>query len=238
MGEEAYQYGSKHFGEKYASEYEFALAGEPTSLDIVHATKGSLWVSVATAGKAAHASQPELGENAILKLTGALHLMESTLAAELAEFQHDVLGKTTMNVGTIKGGTIPNIVPEHATAQLDIRTTPSMYQAGGALDYLAGFIDRHQLPLTITKAEENPPMETPLDHPWIEKMQAANPQSQAVGAPWFSDAAHLGKAGIPSICVGPGNIAQAHTKDEFIRIEDLEAGVVYFENLIRSLAHC
>lgn len=81
-------------------------------------------------------------------------------------------------------------------------------------------------------------METPLDHPWIEKMQAANPQSQAVGAPWFSDAAHLGKAGIPSICVGPGNIAQAHTKDEFIRIEDLEAGVVYFENLIRSLAHC
>ena len=80
-------------------------------------------------------------------------------------------------------------------------------------------------------------MEVADDNSWILLMQAANPLSKTVSAPWFSDAAHLNAAGIPSICIGPGSINQAHTKDEFIRITDLEAGVDYFENFIRSLAN-
>lgn len=239
MGEEAFQHGSKHFGKHYASHYVFALAGEPTSLDIVHVTKGSLWVTVRTTGRAAHASQPELGDNAILKLTRALDIMDQKLTQQLANYQHPILGKTSINFGTIKGGTIPNIVPENASAQLDIRTTPSVTKEGGALKLLKKFISENNLPLTINSPdpEENPAMETPADHPWIQKMQLANPTSKAVGAPWFSDAAHLCNAGIPSICIGPGNIAQAHTKDEFISIDDLENGVTYFQNFIQSLAN-
>ncbi len=235
MGEESNQWGSKHFARNHANKYEFALVGEPTSLNIVHTTKGSLWTTLQTSGKAAHSSQPELGENAILKLTSSLDRMNRKLTARLASYTHPVLGHSTLNIGVIHGGSRPNIVPDSASAEIDIRLTPSLHEAGGALNLLENFISENNLPLTIVNPQENPPMEVATDHPWIKKMISANPQSSPVGAPWFSDAAHLNDAGIASVCIGPGSIDQAHTKDEFIQITDLEAGVQYFERLIKSL---
>ncbi len=236
MGEESSQWGSKHFAKKHAGEYSFALVGEPTSLDIVHTTKGSLWTTLKTSGKAAHSSQPELGENAILKLTSSLDRMNRKLTARLASYTHPVLGHSTLNVGVIQGGSRPNIVPDSASAEIDIRTTPSLHADGGALKLLEDFIIENKLPVEVMEAQENPPMELATDSVWIKKMMSANTGSKAVGAPWFSDAAHLNEAGIPSVCIGPGSITQAHTKDEFIQISELEAGVEYFEKFIKSLA--
>ncbi len=236
MGEEASQHGSKHFGKQHASEYEFGLAGEPTSLEIVNITKGSLWATLQATGKAAHASQPEAGDNAILKIAKALVQFEQSITGRLATYTHPSLSHSTLNVGTITGGKQPNIVPDFASAQIDIRTTPALYDESGALALVENVIDELALPLKVFNPHENPPMEVSDDNPWIMRMQAANPESKTVSAPWFSDAAHLNAAGIPSICIGPGSINQAHTKDEFIRITDLEAGVDYFENFIRSLA--
>ncbi|BDS08360.1 succinyl-diaminopimelate desuccinylase [Oceaniferula spumae] len=237
MGEEASQHGSKHFAEHHANEYEFAMAGEPTSLDIVHLTKGSLWATLTATGKAAHASQPELGDNAILKLARALDKLDNTLSPQLKEYTHPVLGHSTLNVGTFIGGKQPNIVPDLASAQIDIRMTPSLTEASGAQALVEKVIAEQELPLKVVNPHENPPMDVPADNPWIQKMIAANTESKPVGAPWFSDAAHLNAAGLPSICIGPGSIDQAHTKDEFIKISDLEAGVVYFERLIKYLAY-
>lgn len=236
MGEEASQHGSKHFVKHHANEYAFALVGEPTSLDIVHVTKGSLWATLEATGKSAHASQPELGENAILKLTSSLDRINRKLTTRLATYTHPVLGHSSLNIGTIQGGSIPNAVPNYAEAQVDIRTTPTLHHDGGALNLLENFITEQSLPLRVTRPHENPPMEVATDNLWIQKMQTANPTSQPVGAPWFSDAAHLNAAGIPSVCIGPGSIDQAHTKDEFIHIGDLEAGVTYFERFIKQLA--
>jgi acetylornithine deacetylase/succinyl-diaminopimelate desuccinylase-like protein len=236
MGEEASQHGSKFFAKHHASEYVFALAGEPTSLDIVHVTKGSLWATLSASGKAAHASQPEAGDNAILKLARALDQFDQHITRELAGYTHPILGHSTLNVGTIKGGKQANMVPDSAATEIDIRTTPSLYQDTGALALVEKIIAEQQLPIKVVNPHENPPMDVPDDNPWIKRMQSANPSSKTVGAPWFSDAAHLNAAGIPSICIGPGSIDQAHTKDEFIRVVDLEDGVAYFENFIRSLA--
>jgi len=141
MGEESSQWGSRHFAEHHASGYELALVGEPTSLDIVHVTKGSLWATLSTTGKAAHSSQPERGENAILKLTRALDTIDRDLTPILAGFVHPVLGRSTQNIGMITGGSRPNIVPDAAGAQIDIRTTPSLYESGGALEVLKTFIN-------------------------------------------------------------------------------------------------
>ena len=236
MGEEASQHGSKHFAKHHASDYDFAIAGEPTSLDIVHVTKGSLWLTLRATGKAAHASQPEAGENAILKLARALDMFDLHITSKLATYTHPSLKRSTLNIGVITGGKQPNIVPDLASAQIDIRTTPSLHDGPGALALVEQVISEHQLPLKIISPVENPPMEVAADNPWIQRMQAANPASKAVSAPWFSDAGHLNASGLASVCVGPGSIDQAHTKDEFIRISDLEAGVDYFENFIRSLA--
>ena len=72
MGEESGQWGSKHFAKHHGRDYSFAIVGEPTSLDIVHVTKGSLWATLSASGTAVHSSMPERGDNAIMKLARSL----------------------------------------------------------------------------------------------------------------------------------------------------------------------
>lgn len=235
MGEESGQWGSKDFVMKYGEDYVFALVGEPTSMQVVHVTKGSLWATLRAKGKAAHSSQPERGENAILKLTRALDQLDHHLGTQLATFTHPVLGRSTMNVGMIRGGSRPNIVPDLAEAEIDIRITPALAEAGGALNLLAETIEFHDLPIEIVNPHENPPMETAADHPMIRALLATDSKTGLAGAPWFSDAAHLSNGGIPSICIGPGSIDQAHTIDEFIEIAALEQGAAFFTDFLSRL---
>ncbi len=234
MGEESSQQGSKHFAKHHAHEYEFAIAGEPTSLHIVNMTKGCSWLTITASGTAAHASQPERGENAIMTLARSLDMMNRKLSNRLATYTHPVLGHSTLNIGTLHGGTRPNIVPDFAVAEIDIRVTPSLMEAGGGRAITEAFIQEMQLPVKLTSSHENPPMETVAENPYIKKILEVWPSSQCVGAPWFSDAAHLSQGGIPSVCIGPGSIHQAHTKDEFILVSDLEEGVRFFSAFIRS----
>ncbi len=238
MGEEAGQPGSKHFAKNHAHHYSFAIVGEPTSLQIVHTTKGSLWATLTTKGIAAHASQPETGDNAILKLADSLIKLQEKLEPALAAFTHPSLGHSTLNIGTIHGGTSPNIVPAAASATIDIRQTPSLAAAGGSLRFLQEVIREAGLPLSVSGANENLPMETDIAHPMIQQLLSISPTTKLASAPWFSDAAHLSAAGLPSICIGPGSIDQAHTKDEFITLADLDAGESFFSAFIKSLATC
>ena len=140
-----------------------------------------------------------------------------------------------MNIGTFHGGTRANIVPDHASAQLDIRVTPSLAESTGALALLESTIIELKLPVTISYAHENPPMDTSCENPYLKKLLHARDGASAVGAPWFSDAAHLSRGGIPAVCCGPGSIDQAHTADEFLRVDDLLAGVEHFSRFIASL---
>jgi len=236
MGEESCQWGSKDFAAKYGRDYQFALVGEPTSMQVVHVTKGSLWATLRAKGKAAHSSQPERGENAILKLARALDVLERELGAELATYTHPVLGRSTLNVGVIRGGSRPNIVPDLAEAELDIRITPALAAAGGGLALLRKTREEKQLPVELVNPHENPPMATDASHPMIQALLATAPTTALAGAPWFSDAAHLSHGGIPSICIGPGSIDQAHTVDEFIEISALEDGAEFFARFIAGLS--
>ncbi len=235
MGEESGQWGSKDFAKRHGHHYTFALVGEPTSMQVVHVTKGSLWATLRTTGKAAHSSQPERGENAIMKLARALDQLDAELVPKLATFTHPVLGRSTMNVGVIRGGSRPNIVPDLADAEIDIRITPALASSGGALALLTETIARLGLPLEIVRPHENPPMETDAAHLMIQALLATDPACGLAGAPWFSDAAHLSHGGVPSICIGPGSIDQAHTADEFIDLAQLEAGADFFTKFVRGL---
>jgi acetylornithine deacetylase len=235
MGEESMQWGSKDFAKHHGHDYAFAIVGEPTSLNVVHTTKGSLWTTLRATGKAAHSSQPERGDNAAMKLARALDVLEREISPKLAAYVHPVLGRSTINVGVLRAGSRPNIVPDLAEAEIDIRITPALRDAGGALALLKAEVSRLDLPLEIVKPHENPPMEIPATHPWIDRIQEVRPESKAVGAPWFSDAAHLAHSGVAAVCMGPGSIDQAHTCDEFIDIADLEEGAAFFAEFIRSL---
>jgi acetylornithine deacetylase/succinyl-diaminopimelate desuccinylase-like protein len=235
MGEESGQWGSKHFVARHHAGYDFAVVGEPTSLQVVHVTKGSLWTTLRATGKAAHSSQPERGENAALKLARALDVLDRELTPKLATFLHPVLGRSTMNVGVLRAGSRPNIVPDLAEAEIDIRITPALAAEGGALKLLTETIAALGLLLEIVRPHENPPMETTAEHPMIRALLATSPGTGLAGAPWFSDAAHLSHGGIPSICIGPGSIDQAHTADEFIDIEQLEEGARFFSRFVKDV---
>jgi acetylornithine deacetylase len=237
MAEESGQWGSKDFVQRHGKDYTFALVGEPTSMQVVHVTKGSLWATLRATGKAAHSSQPERGENAILKLARALDQLDHHLGRQLASFTHPVLGHSTMNIGLIRGGARPNIVPDLAEAEIDIRITPTLAASGGALKLLTETIAAFDLPLEILNAHENPPMNTAADHPMVRALLETDPATTLDGAPWFSDAAHLSNGGIPSICIGPGSIDQAHTIDEFIDIAALTQGTQFFIEFIARLKH-
>lgn len=235
MGEESGQWGSKDFVARHGAGYDFAVVGEPTSLQVVHVTKGSLWTTLRATGKAAHSSQPERGENAALKLARALNVLDRELTPKLATFLHPVLGRSTMNVGVLRAGSRPNIVPDLAEAEIDIRITPALAAEGGGLKLLTETIAALGLPLEIVRPHENPPMETAAEHPMIRALLATSPGTGLAGAPWFSDAAHLSHGGIPSICLGPGSIDQAHTADEFIDIEQLEEGARFFSRFVKDV---
>jgi len=142
MGEETQQLGAKHFAKHHGNQYDFGIAGEPTSLDIVHCTKGSLWATLSAKGVAVHASQPERGENAIIKLFTAFQEIMTELDANFSKTSHPILGKSTWNLGTIQGGTRPNVVADQASLSIDIRTIPALWDQGGAAQLLKSLCDK------------------------------------------------------------------------------------------------
>jgi acetylornithine deacetylase/succinyl-diaminopimelate desuccinylase-like protein len=191
---------------------------------------------LAATGRAVHSSRPDAGENAILKLTRALDEIDRAMAKRLPAYADPALGAPTCNVGVIRGGARANIVPDLAEAELDIRTTPALAATpGGAGGFLRAVIEECALPVEMTNPCDNPPMETPSDHPDVRKLLAARPGTHLTGAPWFSDAAHLAAAGLPAVCLGPGSIDQAHTAGEFIDLTALDEGARQFSAYLASL---
>lgn len=234
MGEEAGQPGSKHFAENHADEFEFAVVGEPTELKTVYAHKGCVWLELTAKGKSCHGATPELGDNAVRKLMQLLETMLPDLEKKLPDFSDSVLGNPTVSLGMIEGGTSPNIVPSECRAVLDFRETPALFREGGSRflveNYLceAGLADSVSVRVTC----DSVPLLTDPGHDGVKNLKSIG--SALTTAPWFCDAGRLAEAGIPAVACGPGKIAQAHTKDEFLAIDDLEAGVHFYRRFLET----
>jgi acetylornithine deacetylase/succinyl-diaminopimelate desuccinylase-like protein len=116
---------------------------------------------------------------------------------------------------------------------LDIRTTPHLQKHGGAAPLLRDFVTRIDDTAVVEIVTEALPLDTDPQHPMVNKLVSCG--AELTGAPWFCEAAFLAAAGTPSIASGPGSIAQAHTKDEYISLDDLKSGVAFFRNFLQSL---
>lgn len=234
MSEESAQLGSQHFA-RHHGPYEFAIIAEPTEMKTVHKHKGCLWADVRTCGVAAHGATPERGVNAIVRMAALVRALDSGFREVLAELSGDdpLLGPSTINLGMIRGGTRSNIVPDECTLRVDLRTTPGLLRHGGPVRILSDFVQRHDAEAEIIPLPETYPLDTDADHPIMHKLVACG--APLAGAPWFCDAAFLAAAGTPAVALGPGSIAQAHTKDEFIAVADLKAGVAFFRDFLTSL---
>lgn len=234
MGEEAGQPGSKHFAEHHSEEFDFAVVGEPTELDTVYAHKGCVWLELTARGKSCHGATPELGDNAVRKLMALLSDLLPSLESQLPDFTDPVLGNPTVSLGMISGGTSPNIVPSECRCVLDFRETPALFREGGSQFLLEQFLCKAGLAdsISIRVTCDSVPLLTDASNDGVKKLASIG--SRLTTAPWFCDAGRLAQGGIPAVACGPGKIAQAHTKDEYLEVDDLEAGVDFYRRFIES----
>ena len=215
---------------------DFAIVGEPTCLEVITAHKGDLWLSVETRGRAAHSSQPELGKNAIESMARVVSLLQGPYARSLKRRRHPLLGTATVNVGMITGGKQPNIVPDQCEIRVDRRTLPGEKDTEIIRD-LASFLKRQkcQVRLKDWKGVPSTALETDPDLPLVRRLMKLAGQRRPAGVNYFSDAGVLGQAGIPSVVFGPGDIAQAHTVDEWISTRELESGTDLLTKFLEGL---
>ncbi len=235
IDEENAQAGSRALA-KERLQADLAIVGEPTRLQVVTAHKGSLWLGIETRGKSAHGSRPELGRNAVLEMAKIVTLLETKYAARLTRKTHPLLGRASVSVGTISGGTQANIVPDHCVISVDRRTLPGETQAGVWRE-IKSLLSEANLKAELADEKQVPcvALETDPDLPLVAQFLRCVGQRRPVGVNYFCDAAVLAGAGIPSVAFGPGDIAQAHTADEWISLDSLERGRALLLNFLRSL---
>jgi acetylornithine deacetylase len=212
VGEEGGSDGARA-ANRLAATSKFLVNGEPTESKLASGAKGSLRVTVRTHGRAAHSAYAELGESAIAPMLALLPAVESL---ELPT--DDVLGRTTVNIGTIRAGTAANIVPAHAEAELmfrlvgdvkPIKTAVEKWVKDGRVDVEYGSYIPAQHFHTIPGFEVAP-------------------------VAYTTDIPLLSKWGTP-LLFGPGSIHVAHTPDEFIDVNELRAAVDAYQRIVRSL---
>jgi acetylornithine deacetylase/succinyl-diaminopimelate desuccinylase family protein len=215
---------------------QLAIVGEPTVLRVVTAHKGDVWLQLETRGKAAHSSRPQLGRNAVHAMARIVDALETDYAAELRRRTHPLLGPGTINVGTIAGGAQPNIVPDRCIIWIDRRTLPGETEASVRRE-ISRFLARRNLKASFTGGQTAPclPLETNPDLPLVRQFLRSVGQRRPAGVRFFCDAAVLAEGGIPSVVFGPGDIAQAHTADEWISVRSLERGRDMLLRFLKSL---
>lgn len=211
-----------------------AVVAEPTDLKPVAAHKGTCRWIIGTAGVAAHSSTPHLGKNAIYKMAPIITALEQYAARLATHPPHARLGAPSLSVGTITGGSAVNIVPDFCQLQIDRRLVPGETPES-ATEELA--TELAQFDVTISDPMvAAPPMETsdgsPLVAAALDASRAAGEPTQVDYANYCTNAACYGPLRIPVVVYGPGSIAQAHTKDEWIATNALTAGVVAYQTLI------
>jgi acetylornithine deacetylase/succinyl-diaminopimelate desuccinylase family protein len=217
---------------------DLAIVGEPTGLRIVTAHKGDLWLQLETRGKAAHSARPDLGRNAVHLMAKIVDLLETDYAAQLRRRRHPLLRHATVSVGTIQGGRQPNIVPDSCRIQIDRRTLPGENNADVKREILR-FIHRHSLRATLVDTKDEAPawpLETNPRAPLVQQFLRLAGQTKPAGVDFFTDAGVLAASGVPSVVFGPGDIAQAHTPDEWVAVRQLDRGVAMLTRFLSGLA--
>jgi acetylornithine deacetylase len=214
-----------------------AIVGEPTRLQVVTAHKGSLWLQLATHGRAAHGAMPYLGKNAVHEMARIVDVLETDYAAQLRRRKHPLLGTATVNAGTIAGGTQPNIVPDSCTISIDRRTLPGETETSVRRE-IAALLKLKKLSATISSAKLAPALALETDDKLllVQAFLRSVGQARPAGVDYFCDAAVLSAGGIPSVVFGPGDIAQAHTANEWISLAELERGKNLLLRFLKSLS--
>jgi acetylornithine deacetylase len=221
-----------------------AIVTEPTELEVVVAHKGFAGFEIETRGRAAHGSRPDLGVDAIAKMGGVLVAIER-LDGELraAGPSHPLVGTGSVHASLIEGGQEYSSYPERCALVGERRLVPGETPAhaeGELRTILEGLASADpQLDAALTMGFARPPLELPEGEPFVETVRRV---AEAVlgappalaGRPFWTDAAILAEAGIPTVLLGPGGDG-AHAAVEWVDLDDCERLVEILVGVAREV---
>ena len=217
------------------------IVAEPTLLNVVVAHKGVVRWHCRAAGRAAHSSQPEKGENAIYRMARVVSALETFARQTLPTHgSHPLVGPATLSVGLISGGISVNTVPDHCTIEIDRRLLPDE-EPDAAYREAA---ERLSEALEENHAEYEPPylatggLSDELNRSLADRVAEASRRGggpgERIGVPFGTDAPAFSGLGVPTVVFGPGSIEQAHTVDEWLDVNQLEAAAEIYYDLARQ----
>ena len=217
------------------------IVGEPTLCQPVVAHNGVIRWKVSTQGVAAHSSNPSNGQSAISAMSKLILEFEREYCSKIS-LTHPLTGQAACSINTISGGTAVNIIPNFCEIEIDRRTLPGE-DSEQVLKDMKAVLDSISLrDPTILIGTSTPFVDYQLD-PTVNRefalqiseilieMGLSGEQS---GAGYGTDASTYSKAGIPAVVIGPGSINQAHTKDEWLEIAELDKSVSVYKQIMKS----
>jgi acetylornithine deacetylase/succinyl-diaminopimelate desuccinylase len=220
-----------------------AIVGEPTNLDICIAHRGLEWFEFDFEGKAVHGGKQKEGINAIVKASNFIQLMESKIVPLLNNRKHAITGTSTMNYGTINGGTQPSTVAGDCKIKIDRRWIPGEKYEDIIQEYEDALVELKEkdpefkcvmkvLDVSVMKeGYVHEAMEIDRDHPLVEALEES---SEEIGerkptttyfTAWSDGGLLYHYAKIPTLVCGPGDLETAHSKDEHIDKKQLMLAV-------------
>ncbi len=219
------------------------IVGEPTSLDIADAHKGIRTFLTTITGFAAHSSKPHLGASAVH--AGALLAAELDRMQEEAKERLDASGRfdppyDTVHVGKFHGGIARNILADRAELSWEIRTLPGSDPEAGPARFAAKAAAvlarmRQTAPSsaieTITTSDV-PGLAPDPGSPAERLAMRLSGRNDTIAVAYATEAGHFQRAGLPTVVCGPGSIDQAHQPDEYITLEQLQAGEAFMRKLM------
>lgn len=236
------------------------VIGEPTGNRTGIAEKGGIWLDVVFSGRTAHGSLPHLGANAVAGLAETLVALERAAAADppagaplspaqralrdaLVRPAHPLLGAPTLIATRAEGGVATNVVPDRASAVLDVRTLPG--QTGDSIMAAVRAVahevaERRGLAAAVTTRGERVALATLQEHPLVRACAAAVVRATGqepvyYGLTGATDATELVPAlDLPFVICGPGEMEQAHQPDEFVSVSALAASLEIYYHLART----
>ena len=238
-GEETDSCGAKRFVEKYAQQAKEpagVIIPEPTGFEVITSHRGILWLNLETTGKTAHGSTPQQGINAITSMRRLLSEIESYQLPG----SHSVLGQGSLSINTISGGQAVNVVPDHCTASIDIRTLPGQNHQD-ILDDIRRMFRRLQKHWPEFSADANvirsvPALETDNHSQFVKNFCSTVGAEKPKGIGFTTDGPFFAQLNCPVIIFGPGKAGLCHKGDEYIEITELQKAINIYKNIIKAIA--
>jgi len=207
-----------------------AVVLEPTDLVIATAHKGFSWIEIATQGVAAHGSRPAEGRDAILRMGRVLARLETLNRKLQSKKPHPLVGVPSLHASLITGGLELSTYPDRCVLRMERRTIPGE-RDGTAYAEVQDILDEVQADDVDFRGSaqtmfDRRPYETPASHIIIQALEEAVTKAgvpvRLGGVSFWTDAAVLGYAGIPSVVFGPGG-AGLHGAEEYVKIDEVLA---------------